>query len=173
VARRVRHGAGGAHVFSAAIDGRVYARYGTDADTRPTVIDRIPADDPAVFAPSPGMASDTATLPIPGSPSELDQSAKRGVLDPIVLLGNFRSEWQDLDLRPLSDERGVLAMPWPHISLRSRVPIRPRAKFAAARLTFEFRALWRRGAARRRSLTHIMQRCLRPDIIGQYTILEI
>jgi predicted RNA methylase len=49
-------------VFTAAIDGRVYARHGTNTDTRLTVIDRIAADDPAAFPPSPGMASDTGTL---------------------------------------------------------------------------------------------------------------
>jgi predicted RNA methylase len=49
-------------VFTAAIDGRVYARHGTNTDTRLTVIDRVPADDPAIFPPSPGVASDTATL---------------------------------------------------------------------------------------------------------------
>jgi predicted RNA methylase len=49
-------------VFTAAIDGRVYARHGTTTDTRLTVIDRVRADDPAVFPPSPGVASDTATL---------------------------------------------------------------------------------------------------------------
>jgi len=49
-------------VFSAAIDGRVYARHGTAAETRLTVIDRVPADDPRSFAASPGMAPDVATL---------------------------------------------------------------------------------------------------------------
>ena len=49
-------------VFSAAIDGTVYARHGTTVDTRLTVIDRVPADDPAVFPASPGMAPDAATL---------------------------------------------------------------------------------------------------------------
>ncbi len=33
-------------VFSAAIDGAVYAKHGTTIDTRLTVIDRVPADDP-------------------------------------------------------------------------------------------------------------------------------
>src|SRR5262249_6834631 len=33
-------------VFSAAIDCRVYARHGTSTETRLTVIDRLPADDP-------------------------------------------------------------------------------------------------------------------------------
>jgi predicted RNA methylase len=49
-------------VFSAAIDGRVYARQGTTTDTRLTVIDRIPSDDPTAFPASPGIASDCATL---------------------------------------------------------------------------------------------------------------
>ena len=49
-------------VFSAAIDGSVYARHGTTIDTRLTVIDRVPADDPTAFPASPGMAPDAATL---------------------------------------------------------------------------------------------------------------
>ena len=49
-------------VFSAAIDGRVYARHGTTTETRLTVIDKIPAADPHSFPASPGMASDAATL---------------------------------------------------------------------------------------------------------------
>ena len=36
-------------VFTAAIDGEGYARHGTTIDTRLTVIDKLPADDPAVF----------------------------------------------------------------------------------------------------------------------------
>ena len=49
-------------VFSAAIDGRVYARHGTTIDTRLTLIDRTPAEDRAVWPPSFGMAPDVATL---------------------------------------------------------------------------------------------------------------
>jgi predicted RNA methylase len=49
-------------VFSASIDGRVYARHGTTTDTRLTVIDRVPAENPAIFPAALGMASDTATL---------------------------------------------------------------------------------------------------------------
>ena len=44
-------------VFSAAIDGAVYAKHGTTIDTRLTVIDKRPADDPAVF---PDFAGDRA-----------------------------------------------------------------------------------------------------------------
>jgi len=49
-------------VFTAAIDGHVYARHGTTIDTRLTVIDKLPADDPTTFPASPGVASDPATL---------------------------------------------------------------------------------------------------------------
>ena len=49
-------------VFTAGIDGRVYALHGTNADTRFTVIDRVTAHDPRAFPTSPGMANDTAAL---------------------------------------------------------------------------------------------------------------
>ena len=49
-------------VFSAGIDGSVYAKHGTTFATRLTVIDKLPADDPAVFPVSPGTAPDAATL---------------------------------------------------------------------------------------------------------------
>lgn len=52
----------GTVVFSAAIAGSVYAKHGTTFLTRLTVIDKAPADDPAVFPASPGMAPDIATL---------------------------------------------------------------------------------------------------------------
>ncbi|ESY71796.1 methylase [Mesorhizobium sp. LNHC252B00] len=49
-------------VFSAAIDGAVYAKHGTTIDTRLTVIDKAPADNPSVFPTSPGVAPDVVTL---------------------------------------------------------------------------------------------------------------
>ena len=49
-------------VFTAAIDGAVYAKHGTTIDTRLTVIDKLPADDPTAFPASPGVAPDVATL---------------------------------------------------------------------------------------------------------------
>jgi len=52
----------GSIVFTAAIDGRVYARHGTTAETRLTVIDKIPASDPTRRVVSPGKAPDVATL---------------------------------------------------------------------------------------------------------------
>ena len=53
---------GGRVVFSAAISGQAYARHGTTMDTRLTVIDRVPADDPQRFPPSPGKATTAAEL---------------------------------------------------------------------------------------------------------------
>ncbi|MFG1314635.1 strawberry notch-like NTP hydrolase domain-containing protein [Xanthobacter autotrophicus] len=49
-------------VFSAAIDGSVYARHGTTFPMCLTVIDKLPADDPAAFLGTPGVAPDVATL---------------------------------------------------------------------------------------------------------------
>ncbi|MGJ4927153.1 strawberry notch-like NTP hydrolase domain-containing protein [Bradyrhizobium sp. HKCCYLS2038] len=49
-------------VFSAAIDGSVYARQGTTTATRLIVIDKQPASDPRVFPQSAGMAPDVRTL---------------------------------------------------------------------------------------------------------------
>ncbi|KAA5601753.1 strawberry notch family protein [Blastochloris sulfoviridis] len=49
-------------VFSAAIDGSVYAKHGTTIDTRLTVIEKQPAADPKLFPDSPGIAPDAATL---------------------------------------------------------------------------------------------------------------
>ena len=48
-------------VFTAAVDGRVYARHGTTTETRVTVIDRVTSGGAAATA-SLGMAPDTATL---------------------------------------------------------------------------------------------------------------
>lgn len=49
-------------VFSAGIDGAVYAKHGTTFPTRLTVIDKRPADDSAVFPVAPGIAPDAQTL---------------------------------------------------------------------------------------------------------------
>jgi predicted RNA methylase len=49
-------------VFTAAVDGSVYAKHGTTIDTRLTVIDKLPADDRSAFPPSPGIAPDIDTL---------------------------------------------------------------------------------------------------------------
>src|SRR6185437_9809282 len=49
-------------VFTAAIDGVVYAKHGTSIDTRLIVIDKAPADDPSALPASLGIAPDVATL---------------------------------------------------------------------------------------------------------------
>lgn len=49
-------------VFTAAIAGSVYAKHGTTIETRLTVIDKAPADDPGRFPESPGIAPDVTTL---------------------------------------------------------------------------------------------------------------
>jgi predicted RNA methylase len=53
---------GGRVVFSTAISGQAYARHGTTMDTRLTVIDRVPADDPKRFPASPGKATTVSEL---------------------------------------------------------------------------------------------------------------
>ncbi|MGH6990256.1 MAG: strawberry notch-like NTP hydrolase domain-containing protein, partial [Stellaceae bacterium] len=52
----------GTVVFTAAIDGAVYAKHGTTIETRLTVIDKVRASDPARFQASAGIAPDVATL---------------------------------------------------------------------------------------------------------------
>ncbi|ANT54928.1 strawberry notch family protein [Mesorhizobium amorphae] len=52
----------GTVVFTAAIDGRVYARHGTTTETRLTIIDKVRAADPKNFVRSPGKATDVETL---------------------------------------------------------------------------------------------------------------
>ena len=49
-------------VFTAAVDGAVFARQGTSVDTRLTVIDKIPAEDPKAFVASSGLARDARAL---------------------------------------------------------------------------------------------------------------
>ncbi|WP_374940444.1 hypothetical protein [Mesorhizobium sp. INR15] len=48
----------GTVILTAAIDGRVYARHGTIAETSLTVIDKVPSADPSRFVASPGRAPD-------------------------------------------------------------------------------------------------------------------
>ncbi len=49
-------------LFSAAVDGSVYAKHGTTIDTRLTVIDRLPAPDPTAFPALHRCAPDAVTL---------------------------------------------------------------------------------------------------------------
>ncbi len=49
-------------VFTATIAGRAYVRHGTTIETRLTVIDRVPAEDPHAFPSSAGLCADPAEL---------------------------------------------------------------------------------------------------------------
>ncbi len=49
-------------VFTAAIAGSIYAKHGTTIETRLTVIDKAPADDPRRLPESAGVAPDVVTL---------------------------------------------------------------------------------------------------------------
>ena len=49
-------------VFSAAVAGPVYARHGTTVETRLTVIDKVPAEDPTRIPEGHGLAPNTSTL---------------------------------------------------------------------------------------------------------------
>jgi hypothetical protein len=49
-------------VFTATISGNVFTPHGTSVETRLTVIDKVPADDPAQFPASFGLAPDLVTL---------------------------------------------------------------------------------------------------------------
>jgi len=52
----------GTLLFTAAVNGGIYARHGTTMETRLTVIDKIPAHDPSKLATSSGTAPDLETL---------------------------------------------------------------------------------------------------------------
>nr|WP_245279732.1 bifunctional class I SAM-dependent methyltransferase/DEAD/DEAH box helicase [Rhizobium leguminosarum] len=52
----------GSLVFTAAIDGSIYARHGTTMETRLIVIDKIPANDPSKLVTPRGEAHDLETL---------------------------------------------------------------------------------------------------------------
>lgn len=88
-------------VFTAPIAGSVFAPHGTSIETRLTVIDKQPAEDPTVFPAAPGMAPDLATLvrwlvdtlpprapvtvavaPVVSSPSSTSRLTKSGIAKP-------------------------------------------------------------------------------------------
>ena len=49
-------------VFTAAVDGCVYAKHGTTVETRLTIIDKVPADNPNLLIASMGVAPNVETL---------------------------------------------------------------------------------------------------------------
>ncbi|CUX67445.1 putative methylase/helicase [Agrobacterium genomosp. 5 str. CFBP 6626] len=76
----------GTVLFTAAIDGSIYARHGTTMKTRLTVIDKVPAEDPAQLAPPKGTARDLETLL--GWISDLPQRSPSFVPSSIGALSN-------------------------------------------------------------------------------------
>lgn len=92
---------GGRVVFSAGIERRVYARHGTRVETRLTVIDRVPAEDPTACPPSPDIAPNTATLL---------ESVTRLVLPRPVLSASF-SFWSEPSLATCPIFQDHLSLP--------------------------------------------------------------
>jgi len=90
-------------VFTAAIDGRVYARHGTTAETRLTIIDKIPAADPSSFVTSPGTARNVETLlawisdlprRTPGGFPDSIGALSNGILSNAAVQKAARSAWR-------------------------------------------------------------------------------
>ena len=82
-------------VFSAAIDGAVYARHGTTIETRLTVIDKAPADDPRSFPESSGHGSrrrDAAPMDRRSRPGPFGCRADRCNLDVGARRATHRSQ---------------------------------------------------------------------------------
>ena len=96
-------------VFTAAIDGHVYARHGTTAETRMTVIDKIPASDPAGFVATPGKAPDAETLL--SWISDLPPRIPGGFPDSIGALSNgiLRNAAMQMDVLPAARTARVAA----------------------------------------------------------------
>ena len=70
-------------VFTATISGKAYVRHGTSMETRLTVIDRVPAEDPRAFPPSPGLCRRCRRIARPGfSPGAAASAGHRGFSPP-------------------------------------------------------------------------------------------
>ena len=109
-------------VFSAAIDGRVYARHGTSAETRLTLIDRVPAEDPAAFPAVLGMAPDAITLldwvirhvppRLPVAPGAISAIAPRLATTRSVRPAGFRAQPAGILAAPASVELAYDTIDW-------------------------------------------------------------
>lgn len=119
----------GTVIFTAAIDGHVYARHGTTAETRLTIIDKVPATDPTSFSGSPGKAMDVGTLL--SWISVLPTRAPGGFPDTIGALSS-----------------GILRNAAMHMDARSRARAAPRAVSAAPKAIQPVRPIARAKPAR-------------------------
>jgi predicted RNA methylase len=117
-------------VFTAAIDGRVYARHGTTAETRLTVIDKTPATDPSAFVASPGKAQDVETLL--SWISDLPPRTPGGFPDSIGALSNgiLRNAARQMATRSLAEVAPVATSP---AAARTTRPVRPVVRAKPAR----------------------------------------
>ncbi len=83
-------------VFTAAVDGQVYARHGTTVETRLTVIEKVPAHDPSFLTPSRGLAPDVETLmawvcsDVPPRPSQVAANSAREIPTPAIVTTRAR-----------------------------------------------------------------------------------
>ncbi|MER8608510.1 strawberry notch family protein [Mesorhizobium sp. M1233] len=118
----------GTIIFTAAIDGRVYARHGTNAETRLTVIDKVPAADPSRFVASPGKAEDVETLL--SWITDLPPRTSGGFSDSIGALSNgiLRNAAMQMAARSAARAAPVAAVAVVPKSIRPVRPVVPRAK---------------------------------------------
>ncbi|RWX58141.1 strawberry notch-like NTP hydrolase domain-containing protein, partial [Mesorhizobium sp. M2A.F.Ca.ET.039.01.1.1] len=134
-------------VFTAAIDGRVYARHGTTAETRLTIIDKTPAPDPSAFAALPGKATDVETLL--SWISDLPPRIPGGFPDSIGALSNgiLRNAATQMAARsaaraaPIAASAAVAKSTRPVLPVARAKPVRPTtsASTSAVPLSYELR----------------------------------
>lgn len=136
----------GTVVFTAAIDGRVYARHGTTAETRLTIIDKTPAPDPTSFAASAGKATDVETLL--SWISDLPPRTPGGFPDSIGALSNgiLRNAARQMAARSAAGPAPIAVSavakstrPVPSVARAKRVRPVMAANTPAAPLTYELR----------------------------------
>ncbi|ESY91810.1 strawberry notch C-terminal domain-containing protein [Mesorhizobium sp. LNHC229A00] len=121
----------GTVIFTAAIDGRVYARHGTTVETRLTVIDKVPNADPSRFPASPGKAPDVETLL--SWITDLPPRTPGGFPDSIGALSNgiLRNAAMRMAARSAARAAPVVASPaasrvtWPVRAAAQVTPVRP------------------------------------------------
>lgn len=91
----------GTVLFTAAIDGSIYARHGTTMETRLTVVDKIPAGDPTKLPASSGTVHDLETLRtwITGLPPRVPSTVPNSI--GVLSIGMLRADM----MRPTAAHR--------------------------------------------------------------------
>ncbi|MFW8642350.1 strawberry notch-like NTP hydrolase domain-containing protein [Rhizobium beringeri] len=106
----------GTVLFTAAIDGSIYARHGTTMETRLIVIDKIPADDPSKLVTSSGhcaRSGNTAHLDHRPSTPRLRRRSIPLVRSPTVSCARTRCVQQRVPHRCIALRSGGQAKPSP------------------------------------------------------------